>query len=351
MERWRDTAGRVLMVGLPGPDLDSITAERLRGLRPGGVILFSRNLESPEQIGRLLMGLREILPSPTLLALDQEGGRVSRLEPWIGKTPSAVALARAGEGAVRRFALATGDVLRSLGFNLDFAPVVDLCDEDATNGIGDRAYGTDPQTVTRMAGTFLDALQETGVAGCLKHFPGLGPTSVDSHIALPTSHREPGELERLDLLPFTHLTDRAASVMVGHGHYPGLDATTGLPATLSRTIVTGLLRSTLAYTGLVVTDDLEMGAVASLDREGAAARRTIEAGCDLLLYCHELDLAERAVETLETLARGDRGFGARLLTAARAVSTTAQRWKLPDSRDRAGWSSAVNRIQYAADLA
>ena len=349
MENWRELAGRVLMVGLPGPNLDSATVERLKRLRPGGAILFARNLESPGQIRRLLARVHDVLPPPTLLALDQEGGRVSRLEPWIGKTPSAATLARAGEAAVRRFALATGYLLRTLGFNLDFAPVVDLCDEHATNGIGDRAYSSDVQTVTRMAETFLLALQETGVAGCLKHFPGLGPTNVDSHVSLPTSQRTRDELERFDLVPYARLAGRAACVMVGHGHFPGLDATPDLPATLSRKIVHELLRSRLAYDGLVVTDDLEMGAVASLDRDGAAALRTIEAGCDLLLYCHKLELAETAVDALAARAQSDPLFGARLSAAARKVEATAHRWNRWDA-DSTEWSEALNRMKTAADL-
>ena len=349
MESWRELAGRVLMVGLPGPELDSATVERLKRLRPGGAILFARNLESPGQAGRLLATVRDLLPPPTLLALDQEGGRVSRLEPWIGKTPSAAALARAGEPAVRRFALATGYLLRALGFNLDFAPVVDLCDEHATNGIGDRAYGTDAQTVTRMAETFLSALQETGVAGCLKHFPGLGPTNVDSHVSLPTSLRTRDELERADLVPYARLAARAACVMVGHGHFPGLDATADLPATLSHKIVHELLRTRLAYDGLVVTDDLEMGAVASLDRDGAAALQTIEAGCDLLLYCHRLELAETAADALATRAQSDSIFAARLSTAAQKVEATAQRWNRRNT-DSTEWPQALNRMKAAAVL-
>ena len=138
--------------------------------------------------------------------------------------------------------------------------------------------------------------------------------------------------------------------MVGHGHYPGLDATAGLPATLSRTIVSELLRSRLAYSGLVVTDDLEMGAVASLDRDGAAAQRTIEAGCDLLLYCHELDLAETAVEALAGRAQTNPAFGARLSAAAQTVETTAHRWNRLDA-DHTEWAFALNRMREAADLA
>jgi beta-N-acetylhexosaminidase len=343
-------AGRLLMVGLPGPELDDALEARLREIGPGGAILFARNLVSPAQTQRLLARLRTVLPPPSLLAVDQEGGRVSRLEPWIGPTPTAAALARAGEVATREFAGATGALLRALGFNLDFAPVVDLCEPDVANGIGNRSFGTDPQLVSQLAGAFLDALQAAGIAGCLKHFPGLGPTAVDSHVELPTSQRTRRELERLDLHPFARLAGRAACVMVGHGHYPALDDRGKWPATLSRPVVSHWLRSRLGFRGLVVSDDLEMGAVASLDREGQAAVSSVEAGCDLLLYCRRLELAETAAVALAERAAADSAFGERLEDAARATERTARRWTDGPAAGAGDWNSAMERVRQASRL-
>jgi len=337
------------MVGLAGPTLDPADARRLQHLGPGGVILFGRNLESAAQTVRLHEAIRQLLPYPLLLALDQEGGRVSRLQPWVGATPTAAALARAGEDAASRFGSATAAALRALGFNIDFAPVVDLCAIDATNGIGDRSFGTDPERVTVLAGAFLDGLQDGGVAGCLKHFPGLGPTSVDSHERLPTATRDREQLDGSDLVPYRRLASRAAAVMVGHGHYPALDPEPDLPATLSTPVVTGLLRQEIGYRGLVVSDDLEMGAVAPLDADGDAAVRAVAAGCDLVLYCAGLDRAERAKVALTRAARTDPGFERRLERAARAVAVAAAHRPTPRG-DPGAWDTARRGLESFADL-
>jgi len=339
-------AGRTLMVGLPGTELDAEVAERLRRLNPGGVILFRRNLESCRQTIELLDELRRLVTHPLLLALDQEGGRVSRLEPWIGSTPTASALACAGARATRRFGGATAAALSALGFNLDFAPVVDLSATDATNGIGDRSFGTDPRRVAELAGNFLDGLQAGGVAGCLKHFPGLGATTLDSHVQLPTAERNLDDLQRLDLEPYRRLGKRAASVMVGHAHYPALEPQRGRPATLSSVIVTDWLRGRLSYRGLVVGDDLEMGAVAALDEDGRAAVQALAAGCDMLLYCSELGRAELAAEAIACAARRDPAMQERLQQAARAVESLARRWPAAPGNE-AAWDTASREIRGA----
>jgi beta-N-acetylhexosaminidase len=327
------------MVGLPGPRLTPDNQQRLRALNPAGVILFDRNLDSPDQTAHLLDGVRGLLSGPACLALDQEGGRVSRLRRWIGNTPTAAELARSDGRSVRRFARVTARGLRSLGFNVDFAPVVDLCAPDAPNGIGDRSYGTDPEHVAAMAGEFLLGLREGGVAGCLKHFPGLGDSAVDSHVELPTVSRSVEQLEREDLLPFQRLGDRTDAIMVGHGYYPALDPDRPLPATCSANVIEGLLRSRLGYTGLVVSDDLEMGAVSSLDHHGMAAVRAIAAGCDLLLYCADLARAERAARALEQAADRDPAVRRRLEQAIGRVNATAESWSV-STPDLVAWESA-----------
>lgn len=340
-------AGRTLLVGLPDPELDRTTAARLERIGPAGVILFARNLESPEQTAALLAAVSRLLPHPLLLAVDQEGGRVSRLEPWLAGTPTAADLARAGAAATEGFARATAGALRALGFNLDFAPVVDLSEPAATNGIAERSFGTDPAKVSRLAAAYLDGLQGNGVAGCVKHFPGLGATTVDSHETLPTDDRPREELEAADLVPYRALAEKAATVMVGHGHYPGLGAAAGRPATLSPAIVGELLRGRLGYRGLVVSDDLEMGAVAALDVHGRAAVCALRAGCDLLLYCADLARAERARDALAADATAD--GGARLCEAAAAVERLALDW--PVAPDPSAWERARLELDRSSSLA
>jgi beta-N-acetylhexosaminidase len=313
------------MVGLPGPTLDPETADKLESLNPAGVILFSRNLDEPETARELLRRCSAVLGSNPLLAVDQEGGRVSRLERWIGPTPPASRLASAGPATVRAFARTTARALRSIGFNLDFAPVVDLSSPDAANGIGDRSFDTTPDAVSRMAREFLEGLQDEGVAGCLKHFPGLGDSSVDSHLTLPTVDRDRSTLEANDLVPFRSLLDISPCVMVGHGHYPAFDETP-LPATCSRTIVHGLLRRGLGFDGVIVSDDMGMGAISDRDADGEAAVEAVTAGCDLLLYCSDLDKAHTAASALSRGADENPDLRSRLERSAARVGRLADAW-------------------------
>lgn len=340
---------RPLMVGLPGIELDAATQARLEALQPAGVILFRRNLETPEQTCGLLLALARLPVPPRLVALDQEGGAVSRLEPWIGPTPPAVDLAARGSLAVARFGRLTGQLLSALGFNVDFAPVVDLCAANAGNGIDGRSYGEDPELVVELAGQFLDALQSTGVAGCLKHFPGLGCTAVDSHVELPTADRSAEELDRFELEPYRHLGPRAACVMVGHGHYPAWNPGDPGPASGSATIVRGILRDRLGYGGLIVTDDLLMGAVADLDVDGRFAVESLAAGCDLLLYCADLDRAAAALAALTAEAAVNPFLRRRLREAASAIDGVARRFPLP-APDLAEWRRRREAIaEFAAE--
>ena len=319
-------AGRVLMVGLAGPDLSDGEKRSLLRLRPGGVILFRRNLDSRARLAALMEELDQVLPDSPWLAIDQEGGRVSRLEPWIGPTCSAFERAADGPDAAFEFGLETGRELSALGFNLDFAPVVDLCPADRANGIGDRSWGTDPEQVAGLTGRFQDGLHSSGVAGCLKHFPGLGDTAVDSHLELPVCRRDRDLLERVDMLPYRELGPSSPAVMVCHASFPTLDRTAGRPASLSPPIITGLLREQLGYSGMVCADDMEMGAVAPLDVEGSAAVQAVRAGADLLPYCADHDRAAAARDALAREAARNPEFAARLTEAAGRVRNTAERW-------------------------
>jgi len=339
--------GRVIMVGFAASRPERELLDRLRALQPGGVILFRRNLESPEALAELVLALREVLPPHPLLAVDQEGGRVSRLEPWLGPTPTAERWSQQEEDAVRRFGATTGEGLRGLGFNLDFAPVVDLCPPGTQNGIGDRSFGTDPEVVATQAGAFLDGLQSAGVAGCLKHFPGLGDTHVDSHKELPTVTRPRERLVSEDLLPYRRLQHRAAAVMTGHALYPTLVPGANLPACLTPEIVRGWLRERLGFAGLAVSDDLEMGAVAAFEAERPAGLTAVEAGCDLVLYCHTLDRADRARDAMEARASEDPSFAARLRQAAAAVERTGREWPAR-APDPAVWAEARRSMQELA---
>lgn len=331
------------MVGLGGPVLGTSERERLLRLRPAGVILFARNLQSPEKLEKLMLDLASCLPRHPLVALDQEGGIVSRLRPWIGETPTASRLAELGSRSTERFARLTGEALRSLGFNLDFAPVVDLCGPSVPNGIGVRSFGTDPERAGTLAEAFLNGLGQAGVAGCLKHFPGLGDTAVDSHETLPTCRRPLDELEAADLVPYRRLSTRSPMVMIGHAHYTAWHPELVVPATASGTIITELLKGSLGFRGTVVSDDLEMGAVIDLDVNGAFAIRAMTAGCDLLLYCRDLERAERALEAMDAASRADAAFRDRIRSAADATTALARRFPRP-TPDLSAWGEARDQL-------
>ena len=301
-----DRVGGLLCVGLPGPDLDPPTRELLSLVRPGGIVLFRRNLGAAEQIAGLTRALGGLYEPAPLLAVDQEGGRVSRLSPPFPSLPTAADLGRLELSAVARwFGALTGRGLRCLGFQMDFAPVVDLSRPGWPDGIGDRAFSDLPEKATEWAGQFLDGLAEAGVVGCLKHFPGLGGAPGDTHELLPRLPLDRHAIDRA-LEPYRVLRRRAPAVMVSHGWFPALSGEPPLPASLDPRIVRDLLRRDLGFEGAILTDDLEMGAVVDRAPFGEVAVEAVAAGHDLLLICASPERITAAWEGLHhAAAHGD----------------------------------------------
>lgn len=295
-------AARRFVVGLEGPSLAPGEREILAEFAPGGVILFRRNLESRRQVKRLVAELREAAGRPILVALDQEGGKVDRLAAIAPPSPSAEALAARGEVACRRGGNAAGRALAALGFDVDFAPVADLRPDGAESiGFSGRSFGASVDEVVRGAGAFLDGLHDAGVAGCLKHFPGLGRGRVDSHLELPVVAAPRRELLGSDVAPFAWLSHRAPAVMVSHALYTALDKRR--PASLSPAVTTRLLRATLGPRVAVFTDDLEMGALARFGGIAERSRLAFLAGATWLLVCRELsEVPEAAVAVARAAA-------------------------------------------------
>ena len=299
--------GNLLFVGFEGTELTGPVRDLLVSVRPGGVILFKRNIIDAEQTLRLIDQIKSLYDPRPVLAVDEEGGQVSRLRSLAPTLPPMADLSRHGDvDAVRNLAAGLGRVLAGLGFDLDFAPVVDLCRPDAPNGIGDRSFGTDPEIVVKFAGAYLDGLAEAGIAGCLKHFPGLGPTLFDSHHHLPTVQKEEGPFVDNDLVPYKRLHGRVPVVMVGHGHYPFLAGPNPTAGTLVKEVVMGLLRDAIGFGGLALADDLEMKAVAARIPSEELAPRTIAAGCDMALVCRQKEAIETSRRALEETAGTDR---------------------------------------------
>jgi beta-N-acetylhexosaminidase len=309
--------GQFLFIGLPGTELDSETRALIEEVQPGGVIIFGRNVAGPEQLRSLLDGVRELIKTPPLFGIDQEGGLVDRLRRIFTPMPSARTIRQHGDlAAARALGRITGQVLRMLGFNLNFAPVMSIMTEDRdllSNGLYSRSFGRSPGEVLGYTTVYMRGLQGTGMVGCLKHFPGIGAGEVDSHEEMPVVQLSHDDLIAQDLAPYIELfqrrDDRVRCVMVSHGGFPNIDIreeiTGGLlePASLNYNIVTKLLREELGYKHLVVTDDLEMGAIARhCDIEDASVR-AMKAGEDMLLICASPDKIRRGYQGLLAAAK------------------------------------------------
>ena len=331
-------AGRLLFIGLPVTRLDRHWRELLREVRPGGVILFGRNIESAEQVALLNAQIRDAAGDQVFIGVDQEGGLVDRFREICEPSPSAKAIRDAGAAELaERFGALTARVLRLLGFNTNFAPVLDLSGDNQENGLRARTFGATPELVSLLAGAYLDGLQRGQVVAVGKHFPGLGGAKVDSHRRLPVITKTWEEIFERDLVPFMDLMfhrpgERLRAVMVSHAAFPDVseflqawfrrtgDPATieGLhefPATISGNVTARLLRLILKFDGLVITDDMEMGAVVQTLSVAEASLRAIEAGSDMVLICEQ---EANFVATRDELVRAvrEKRLSARALGAA-----------------------------------
>jgi beta-N-acetylhexosaminidase len=296
----REKIGQLFMVGFVGTSITPDLASFIKEYKPGGVILFSRNLESVEQMVDLTNGLQACSPhSPLLISIDQEGGRVSRLPKGFTIFPPCDLLGRCNSTELAYAAAATiAKELKAVGVNMNMAPVLDVNSNPDNPVIGDRAFGATPGVVCELGMATAAGLQDNKVVACGKHFPGHGDTSVDSHKELPVVEASRERLEAVEFPPFRRaVTQGMVSMMTAHVLYRALDAE--LPATLSPTIITNFLRQELRYDGVVLTDDLEMRAI--IDHYGVedAAVRAVLAGCDVLLICKDRDHEITAFEAIE----------------------------------------------------
>ncbi|GGO29013.1 glycoside hydrolase family 3 protein [Deinococcus humi] len=288
--------GVFAMVDIPGPTLDADTAAHLKKHGVRSVCLFGKNIESVGQLRQLCADLREVLGEDALIALDHEGGAILRPDFW-PFAPSAMGLGAADDvGLTQAVSAALGRQLRSVGINWNFAPVLDVNVSPANPVIGERAYGADPALVTRHGGAALAGYASAGVAACVKHFPGHGDTRVDSHLALPRVDKSRAELEATEFAPFRHLLPQTPAVMTAHIVYPALDEVH--PATLSRRVLTGLLRQEWGYGGVTVTDSMGMRAIDDHYGRGEAGVLALEAGADLVMALGRREAQETTLEAI-----------------------------------------------------
>ncbi|OGR04405.1 MAG: glycoside hydrolase family 3 [Deltaproteobacteria bacterium RIFOXYD12_FULL_53_23] len=281
------------MVGLPGTELDDSTRNLIKEYGINNFILFKRNAENPAQIRSLCLGLVSAcraagLPAP-LISIDQEGGTVARLKaPFFSEFPDTRALAESdqAEELLTDYARTCARELLAVGINMNLAPVLDVSPTEQGLFMERRSLGGAPEQVARLGTLIITLMQENGLAACAKHFPGLGAATLDPHKVLPVVDRSLADLRACDLLPFAAaIRAGVAGIMTSHTVYPQLDP--DQPATLSPLILEGLLRNELGYNGMIITDDLEMGAIENEGTVADAALAAFKAGADMLLICHE----------------------------------------------------------------
>ena len=291
-------AGHLLAVGFDGTRMPDALAAMAGRSGLGGIVLFARNCPSLETVLSLTAEARQLDPD-VLVMVDHEGGRVHRLPPPFTRFPPAAAVGRTGEPRLAAaVAAAMARELRAAGFDSGLAPVLDCLLDPANTVIGDRAFGSAPDAVSAFGTAFVEAMLPTGLVPVAKHFPGHGLTSVDSHHALPDTSATLDDLERGELVPFRAvLTARCPAVLVAHVRYRALDA--ALPGSLSPAVVSGLLRQRLGFDGFVMSDDLEMAAVAGTWDVADAAWRFLCAGGDLALICRSEEARGQALTMIE----------------------------------------------------
>ena len=311
----RQKIGQLFFIGISGTKTDENVSELLTEISPGGVCLFARNIKTAEQVAALLADIRVILPVEPILSVDEEGGVVDRLRRISTPMPPAASLKTIEQA--EKLAEITAEILRILGFNMNFAPVVDVLEAERktfSNGLYSRGFGDNKNDVAEFAGKYLEILQKNGCLGCVKHFPGLGASEVDSHEELPSVSLTREELFEKDLFPYIELfkTGEVHAVMTAHAGFPKFDLqetdSNGklLPSSLSYNIVTELLREKLGYNGLTISDDLEMGAILKNYGIGKACIMAINAGQNMLAICADPESVRTGFQAvLEAVENGE----------------------------------------------
>jgi beta-N-acetylhexosaminidase len=328
-----ENVGGIFMVGVPGTGIDESTLGLIRECRIANFILFRRNVGDPGQLRHLCGELRQAcldegLPPP-LIAIDQEGGSVTRLPPPFTQFADARVLAAAADpqAALAGYARTCACELRGIGINMNLAPVLDVCPEEGGYFMERRSLGCSPQIVSRWGRLVISLMQEEGVAACGKHFPGLGAAVLDPHERLPRVDRSLAEIREQDLPPFREAAAAGvAAIMTSHTIYPALDP--AQPATLSHRILTGLLREEIGYQGVIITDDLEMGAIENEGPLEEAALQAFVAGADLLLICHDHQKVRKAHRQLAAVSAAGRIAAGRLAVSLQRIADLRHRFRL-----------------------
>jgi beta-N-acetylhexosaminidase len=353
--------GQRFMLGFQGLEASTEIRKLVREFGVGHLILFSRNVDGPEQVAEMISVLQDEAHRaghalPLLVAVDQEGGRVARMrEPWTVWPPLRALGRTASEDLAEAMGRGLAAELRSCGVRWDLAPVFDVDTNPKNPVIADRSFGDDPEMVGRLGAAMVRGLQAEGVAACAKHFPGHGDTDLDSHVDLPSVGHSRGRLEDVELRPFrATIAEGVASIMTAHIVVAELDES--VPATLSPRVVDGLLRKEMGFAGVIVSDDLEMKAVSKTWRPGGAAVRAALAGCDVLPVCASVDAQVEAIEAVIRAAESEQLDRKSMDDADGRIRRLKERFCLPyeaprpkAARAAAGAAASVALAQQIAD--
>jgi beta-N-acetylhexosaminidase len=334
----------LLIVGFDAAEMKPRLASLLKRLQPAGVILFARNIKSPEQTWHLLRECQKSVETQLFTCVDLEGGSVDRFRDALGPAPSAADVFAVDDSRLfRTHGRIIGENCRALGFNVDFAPVLDLAFETSRPVMGSRVVSADPDAAVTYVREFLAGLKDAKVVGCGKHFPGLGEGKLDSHHELPVIEKSWKELWAEDLVPYRALRRQLPFVMVSHAAYPQVTKTK-TPASLSKMWITDILKKKIGYRGLVVSDDLEMGGVLSAASVGEAAVEFVRAGGDLCLVCHREDRVVEAYEALIKTTERDKKFAKRVAESWRRVAAFKKKCGKRLAAGKAPTAAVVERL-------
>jgi beta-N-acetylhexosaminidase len=294
--------GQMVVIGFEGPRIDDHVESMIREHQIGGLVLFERNIEDENQLASLIADLKAVNKDnrlPLFIAVDEEGGRISRLPQGSPRFPSNKALGEQGDPDYSfTIGQEIGAALAAFGFNMNFAPVLDIFSNPQNEVIGDRSFGDNPEIVSKLGIAVMKGLQSQNIISVVKHFPGHGDTRMDSHIDLPVVEYNRKRLDDFEFVPFKEAIDSGVeAIMTAHIMYPELDP--GKPVTMSRKILTGILRHDLGFRGLIITDDLEMGAITKNYALEEVALEAVLAGADILLICHSSEHQEQVLSNLK----------------------------------------------------
>jgi beta-N-acetylhexosaminidase len=327
--------GQMMLAGIDGTTMNAQAKALIQDYQVGGIIFYKNNLASTKQTVQLINSLKESNSRnaiPLWLSLDEEGGRVTRLPDELHKFPTNAVIGQANN---EKFSFAVGSTLglelKAYGLNMDFAPVLDINSNPDNPVIGDRSFGVNASVVSKLGVQTMKGLQSQSIVSVVKHFPGHGDTSVDSHIGLPVVQHDLNRLRNLELIPFAEaIKNKADAVMVAHILLPKIDANN--PASFSKTTITGILRKELGFQGLVISDDMTMGAIAKNYDVGEAAVKAVQAGTDVILVAHEYEKEVKVIQALRQAVKDKRISMDQLNTSVTHILMLKSKYGTSDQR-------------------